>query len=94
MAEELAKNPLGLMGLKLRNCLKSVKQTITVDPESTATPSETLLNRQVTHLKAAWEEYKEGMLRMREVAAPENMASYKDQFEKAHSEFHNNMPAS
>ena len=78
MAEDLAKNRIGLKGLKLRNCLKSVKQTLTVDPESTATPSEKLLTRQVTNLKAAWKEYEDDMLKLQEVAAPENIASYKD----------------
>ena len=53
MAEELAKTCLGLKSLKLVNCLKAVKLTITVDQGSTTTPSEKLLTRKVTHLKAA-----------------------------------------
>ena len=69
MAEELAKTRLGLKSLKLVNCLKAVKLTITVDQGSTTTPSEKLLTRQVTHLKAAWEEYEEAMLRLQESAA-------------------------
>ena len=55
MAEELAKTRLGLKNLKLVNCLKAVKLTITVHQGSITTPSEKLLTRQVTHLKAAWE---------------------------------------
>ena len=87
MAEELAKTRLWLKSLKLVNCLKAVKLTITVDQGSTTTPSEKLLTRQVTHLKAAWGEYEEAMLRLQESAAPENMASYKENFEKDFSEF-------
>ena len=56
MAEELPKTRLGLKSLKLVNCLKAVKLTITVDQGSTTTSSEKLMTRQVTHLKAAWEE--------------------------------------
>ena len=88
MAEELAKTSLGLKSLKLSNCLKAVKLAITVGQGITTTTSEKLLTRQDTNLKAAWEEYEEAMLRLQESAAPENMTSYKDHFEKDHSEFH------
>ena len=86
MAEELAKTRLGMKHQKLTNCLKAVKLTITVGRGITPTTSEKLLTRQVTHLKAAWVEYEEAMLGLQESAAPENLASYQEIFEREHSE--------
>ena len=85
MAEELAKTNLGLKSLKLVSCHKSVKNSL--DQASDTSPTEKVLSRQVTHLKAAWKEYEEGMLKLQEVAADENMASYQELFEKDYTEF-------
>ena len=74
MAEKLAKTRLGMKHLKLTNCHKAVKLTITVDQESTSTASENLLTRQVKHLKTAWDEFEENMLKLQECAASENLA--------------------
>ena len=86
MAEELAKNRLSLSGVKLSNSLKAVKLSITVSQGITPTTSEKLLTRQVKNLEAAWKEYEDHMLKLQGVAASENVASYKDRFEKAHEE--------
>ena len=51
MAEELAKTNLGLKSLKLVSCHKSVKNSL--DQASDTSPTEKVLSRQVTHLKAA-----------------------------------------
>ena len=85
MAEELPKTQLGLKSLKLVSCQKSVRNSL--DQASDTSPTEKVLTRQVTHLKAAWEEYEEAMLRLQESAAPENLATYQQDFERDHSEF-------
>ena len=51
MAEELAKTHLGMQLLKLSNCHKALKLTITVDREALSPATERLLERQVKHLK-------------------------------------------
>ena len=75
MAEELAKTRLGMKHQKLVNCHKAVKLTIAVDRESLSAATERLLTRQLKHLKTAWDEYKEGMLRLQESAAQDNLAT-------------------
>ena len=50
--------------LKLTNCHKAVKLTITLREGGTVTPSENLLTRPVKHLKTAWDEFKENMLKL------------------------------
>ena len=67
MAEELAKTRLSLKSLKLVNCQKAVKQSL--DQASDTSPTEKVLTRQVTHVKEAWDEYEEAMLRLQESAA-------------------------
>ena len=87
MAEELAKTRLGMKHLKLTNCHKAVKLTIALGEGGTVTPSENLLTRQVKHLKTAWDEFEENMLKLQECAASENLAAYVKDFETEHKEF-------
>ena len=87
MAEELAKTRLRLKSVKLANCQKAVRLTITVDQASNTSPTEKLLTRQVTHLREAWEEYEEAMLRLQESAAEGNLFTHEQRFEKDHSEY-------
>ena len=61
MAEEIRKTRLGMKLLKLSNCHKALKLTITVDRESLSPATERLLERQTKHLEDAWEAYEEGM---------------------------------
>ena len=85
MAEELAKTRLSLKSLKLVNCQKVVKQSL--DQAYDTSPTEKVLTRQVTHVKEAWEEYEEAMLRLQESAAEGNLVAYKQDFERDHSEY-------
>ena len=89
MTEELAKTHLGMKHQKLANCHKALKLTIAVDRESLSAATERLLTRQHKHLKTAWDEYEEGMLRLQESAAQENLTKYEKDFETEHEAFHN-----
>ena len=86
-AEELAKTRLQMKAKKLANCQKALKLTITVDRESLAPATERLLTRQYKHLKDAWDNYEEGMFRLQESAAPENLETYEKAFEAQHEAF-------
>ena len=86
-AEELAKTRLQMKAKKLANCQKALKLTITVDRESLAPATERLLTRQYKHLKDAWDDYEEGMFRLQESAAPENLETYEKAFEAQHEAF-------
>ena len=88
MAEELAKTRLGMKHKKLANCHQAVKLTITVDRESLSAATERLLTRQHKHLKTAWDEYEEGMFRLQESAAQDNLTTYEKDFETEHEAFH------
>ena len=72
---------------KLANCIQAVKLTITVDRESLSAATERLLTRQHKNLKTAWDEYEEGMLRLQESAAEENLATYERDFKTEHEAF-------
>ena len=72
---------------KLANCHKALKLTITVDRESLSPATERLLERQTKHLKDAWEAYEEGMFKLQECAAAENLETYTTAFETQHGEF-------
>ena len=72
---------------KLANCQKALKLTITTDRESLAPATERLLTRQYKHLSDAWNDYEEGMLRLQESAAPENLETYEKVFETQHEAF-------
>ena len=87
MAEELAKTRLGMKLQKLANCHKALKLTITVDRESLSAATERLLTRQLKHIKTAWDEYEEGMLRPQESAAQDNLTTYEKDFETEHEAF-------
>ena len=87
MAEETAKTRLGMKLLKLSNCHKALKLTITVDREALSPATERLLERQVKHLKDTWEAYEEGMCKLQECAAAENLVTYTAAFEAQHVEF-------
>ena len=85
MAEELARNRLGLKSNKLVSCEKVIRQGI--KQASDTSPTEKFLTRQVTHLREAWDEYEEATLRLMEVRSPENNDTYKKAFDKAHYDF-------
>ena len=50
-------------------------------------PTETFLTRQVTHLKEAWDEYEEAMLKLQEVASQDNVDVYQQSFDRAHHDY-------
>ena len=72
---------------KLANCHKALKLTITTERESLAPATKRLLTRQAKHLSDAWNDYEEGMLRLQESAAPDNLEAYEKAFETQHELF-------
>ena len=58
-----------------------------MDRESLSAATERLLERQSKHLKDAWDVYEEGMLRLQESAAPDNLETYTTAFETQHVAF-------
>ena len=85
MAEELARNRQALKSRKLVSCEKVIRQAI--EQASDTSPTEKFLTRQVTHLKEAWDEYKEAMLKLQEVASQDNVEAYKQAFDRDHFDF-------
>ena len=79
MAEELTSNRRSLKCRKLMSCEKVIRQAI--EQASETSPTEKFLTRQVTHLKEAWDEYEEAMLKLQEVASQENVDAYKQHFD-------------
>ena len=58
-----------------------------VDRDALSPATERLLERQVKHLKDAWEAYEEGMAKLQECAAANNLVTYTAAFEAQHLEF-------
>ena len=85
MAEDLARNRQALKSRKLVSCEKVIRQAI--EQASDSSPTEKFLTRQVTHLREAWDEYEEAMLKLNKVGSPENQDAYKRALDKVHFNF-------
>ena len=85
MAEDLAWTRRSLKSRKLVSRENVIRQA--TEQASVTLPTEKFLTSQVTHLKEAWDEYEEAMLKLQEVASQENQDAYKRAFEKVHFDF-------
>ena len=85
MAEDLTSNRLTLKSRKLVNCEKVIRQAI--EQASETSPLETFLTMQVTHLKEAWNEYEEAMVKLQEVASHDNVEVYQQFFDRSHYDY-------